>query len=58
MKTNTKQTTKTGTETKKWIFHGRFSVGRERERIGGRQVQGIRSITGRHKIDGERLRMV
>ena len=25
---------------------------------GGGRVQGIRSINGRHKIDGERLRMV
>ena len=25
---------------------------------GGRKVQGIRSIIGRHKIDGERLRRV
>ena len=28
-----------------------------RGRVGGK-VQGIRSIIGRHKIDGERLRMV
>ena len=26
--------------------------------MGGKKVQGIRSIIGRHKIDGERLRIV
>ena len=30
MKTKTKQTTRTGTESKKWTSHGRFSVGREK----------------------------
>ena len=28
MKTKTKQTTRTGTESEKWTSHGRFSVGR------------------------------
>ena len=28
----------------------------EGERKNGGEIQGIRSITGRHKIDGERLR--
>ena len=28
MKTNTKQTTRTGTESEKWTSHGGFSVGR------------------------------
>ena len=36
------------------VFSGE---GEERGRI-GREVQGITSINGRHKIDGERLRMV
>ena len=52
-KTKTKKTTRTGTESEKWRSHGGFSVGRGRGRIGGK-VQGIRSIIGRHKIDGER----
>ena len=30
----------------------------EGEEKNGRKVWGIRSISGRHKIDGERLRMV
>ena len=35
-----------------WVFSG------ERKGKRGRgKVQGIRSIIGRHKIDGERLRM-
>ena len=48
-----KQTTRTGTESQKWRSHGWLSVGRQRGRM-GRKVQGIRSIIGRHKIDGER----
>ena len=55
--TKTKQTTRTRTESEKWTLHGRFSVGRERGRMGGK-VQEIRSIIGRHKIDGGRLRVV
>ena len=55
--TKTKQTTRTRTESEKWTSHGGFSVGRGRGRIGGGQVQGIKSITGRHKIDGEMLRI-
>ena len=47
MKTKTKQTTRTGTESEKWRSHGGFSVGRGRGRMGG-----IRSIISRHKIDG------
>ena len=31
---------------------------RARGRMGRAKVQGIRNIIGRHKIDGERLRMV
>ena len=49
MKTKTKQTTRTGIESEKWGSHGRLSVGRGRT---GKKVQGIRSIIGRHKIDG------
>ena len=57
-KTNTKQTTRTGTEPEKWRAHGGFSVGRSRGRMVGGKIQVIGSINGRHKIDGERLRMV
>ena len=44
----TEQTTRTGTESQKWRSHGGLSVGTERM---GEKVQGIRSISGRHKID-------
>ena len=35
MKTKTKQTTRTGTESDKWTSHGGFSVGRGRGLTGG-----------------------
>ena len=35
-----------------------FQWGRGGEEWGRGEVQGVRSIIGRHKIDGERLRMV
>ena len=53
-KTNSKQTTRRGTESEKWTSHGEFSVGMRRGGIVGGKVQGIRSIIGRHKIDRER----
>ena len=56
-KTKTKQTIRTGTESEKWTSHGGFSVGSGRRGM-GRKVQGIRSIIGRHRIDGERSKMV
>ena len=34
IKTQTKQTTRTGTESEKWTSHGGFSVGRGRGGIG------------------------
>ena len=34
MKTKTKQTTRTGTESKKWTSHGGISVGRGKGGIG------------------------
>ena len=49
----TKQTTRTGTESQKWRSHGGLSAGR----MGGK-LQGIRSINGRYKIDRGMLRMV
>ena len=52
-----KQTTRTGTESQKWRSHGGLSVGRVRGRI-GEKAQGIRSITGRYKIERGRLRIV
>ena len=50
----TKQTTRTGTVSQQWRSHGGFSV------AGGGEgkVQGVRNVIGRHKIDGERSRMV
>ena len=53
----TKQTTRTGTESQKWRSYGGLSVGRRREEM-WRKVQGIRSIIGRYKIDMGRLRIV
>ena len=53
MKTKPKQTTITATESEKWT-----SWRGEGEEEWAGKVQGIRSINGRHKIDGERLRMV
>ena len=44
-KTETKQTTRTGTESQKWRSHGGLSAGM------GEKVQGIRSINGQYKID-------
>ena len=34
MKTKTKQTTRTGTESQKWRSHGGFSLGRGKGRMG------------------------
>ena len=36
MKTKTKQTTKTGTESEKWTSHGGFSAGRWKQENGGK----------------------
>ena len=54
MKTKTKQTTRTGTESEKWTSHGGFSVGRGRRGM----VQERRSIISRHKIDEARSKVV
>ena len=56
MNTETKQTTRTGTESQKWRSHGGLSVGMRGGRK-GEKVQGIRSINGRYKIDRGRLRI-
>ena len=45
----TKQTTRTGTESQKWRSHGGLSAGSGRD--WEEKVQGIRSINGRYKID-------
>ena len=50
----TKETTRTVTESQKWRSHGGLSLGRGRGENGGK-VQGISSINGRHKIDRGRL---
>ena len=55
--TQAKQTTRTGIESQKWRSHGGLSVGRGRGRQ-GENVQGIRRINGRYKIDSRRLRTV
>ena len=53
MKTKTKQTTRTGTESEKWkVIQPGGGRGRMEEK-----VQGI-SINGRYKIDRGRLRIV
>ena len=39
MKTKTKQTTRTETESEKRTSHGRFSVGRGREGVGGKKYR-------------------
>ena len=36
MKTKTKQTTRTGTESEKWTSNGRLSVGRGKGGMGGK----------------------
>ena len=53
MKTKTKQTTRTGTESEKWTSHGGISLGRGKGRM-EEKIQERRSIISRHKIDGER----
>ena len=53
----TKQTTRTGTDSQKWRSHGGLSVGRGWGRM-GKKVQGIRSTNGRYKIDRGRVRIV
>ena len=55
----TKQTTRTGTESQKWKSHGGLSVGRGREWAGeGGKVQRISSIDDRWKIYRGRVRIV
>ena len=39
MKTKTKQTNRTGTESEKWTSHRGTSVGRGKERIGGKRYK-------------------
>ena len=39
MKTKTKQTTSTGTESEKWMSHGGFSVGKGKGGIGGKRYR-------------------
>ena len=53
----TKQTTRTGTESQKWRSHGGLSAGSGRGEK-GEKVQGIGSIIGRYKIDRGRLRII
>ena len=53
----TKQTSRTGTESQKWRSYGGLTAGWGKGEDGGK-VQGLRSIIGRHKIDRGRLRIV
>ena len=39
MKTNTKPTTRIGTESEKWTSHGGFSVGKRRGRMRGERYR-------------------
>ena len=55
MKTKPTQTSRIGTESKKWTSHGGTSVGRGRE---GGKVQRINSINDSWKIDRGRVRIV
>ena len=57
IKTKTKQTSRTGTESQKWKSHGGLSVGRGRGRM-GEMVQGIGNVNGRYKVDRGRLTIV
>ena len=52
MKTKTKQTTRTGTESEKWTSTWRDFSREGKGKHGG--VQGRSSIISRHKIDGDR----
>ena len=54
-KSQTKQTTRTGTESQQWGSYGGLLMGEGR--MGGK-IQGIRSINGRYKIDRGRLSIV
>ena len=51
----TKQTTRTGIELQKWRSQEGYQWEGEN---GGGKVQGIRSISGRYKIDRRKLRIV
>ena len=53
----TKQTTRTGTESQEWRSHGGYQQGEGRRRM-GEKVQGNISIIGRHKIHRGRLRII
>ena len=53
----TKQTTRTGKELQKWRSHGGLSAGSGNGGM-GRKVQGRRTIISKHKLDGERSKMV
>ena len=53
----TKETTRTGTESQKWRSHGGLLAGSRNGENGGKGT-GLRSIIGRYKLDRGRLRMV
>ena len=51
-KKQTKQTSRTETESQKWRSHRGLSAGRRSRGAWGEKVQEIRSINGRYKIGG------
>ena len=53
----TKQTTRTGTESQKWRSHVGLSAGMGWERM-GENIHRIRSVNGRYKTDRGKLRTV
>ena len=53
----TKQTTRTGTESQKWRSHGGYQWGGGGGRM-GEKVKGLISIIGRYKIHRVKLRRV
>ena len=48
----TKQTTRTGTESQKWRSHGELLAGTGKGES-GRKTQRLRNIIDRYKIDGD-----
>ena len=62
-KKQTKQTTRTGTESQIWRSFGELSAGKGKGMSGGKgengeKVQGLRSINDRYKIDKGMLKIV
>ena len=54
----TKQSTRTGTESQKWRSHGGFISGEVNGEENGGKCTGNKNTNGRYKIDRGRLRIV